>query len=121
MIILQYFLDTTETIPDGVGFAAFDGTHISWLVVALVLMIGNCILFRNLSPRGREIWKRVVAALIVLDELFKMAMLTIGDRYTWSYLPLHLCSINIIIIAIYTWSRQKRLAHFCIPFVFRAP
>ena len=48
-----------------------------------------------------------------------MVMLALGDRYTLSYLPLHLCSINIFIIAIYTLKPSKIIGAFlytvCIP------
>lgn len=37
--------------------------------------------------------------MLLADELFKVVMLVIGNRYEPSYLPLHLCSINIFIIA----------------------
>lgn len=116
---MQYFLDTTETVVDGVGFSHFDFTHLSWLLFGVVLIVVNCIWYRQLSEKGKDRWKKIVAALIVADEIFKMVMLTIGGRYTWSYLPLHLCSINIFIIAIHAWKPSKILSGFlytvCIP------
>ena len=116
---MNYFLDTTETIPENVGFSMFGGIHLGWLVLFCVIVIFNCIWYRKLQTKGRMIWKKVVAGLIVLDELFKMAMLTLGGRYTLGYLPLHLCSINIFIIAIYTFKPSKTIGAFlytvCIP------
>lgn len=60
-----------------------------------------------------------MAAAIVLDEIWKMFWLTVGGRYLPDYLPLHLCSINIILIAIHAWKPSKMLDNFlygvCIP------
>lgn len=116
---MNYFLDTTETIPDNVGFSMFGGIHIAWLVFFLIVVVMNCFLYNSLQLKGRCIWRKVVAGLIVLDELFKMAMLAFGNRYTLSYLPLHLCSINIFIVAIYTFKPNTTIGAFlytvCIP------
>lgn len=116
---MKYFLDTVDTIKPDVGFTAFDTTHIVWLILFAVLVIGNCFLYHKLDARGRVLWKKTVAILIVLDELFKMVMLWIGNRYTWDYLPLHLCSINIFIVALHAWKPTKAVGAFlytvCIP------
>lgn len=116
---MKYFLDTVETIPSDVGFASFGGVHLAWLGIFVVTIIANCLLFRKLGTVGRMRWKKAVACLIVLDEIFKMVMLAIGDRYIASYLPLHLCSINIFIVAIHAWKPTKAVGAFlytvCIP------
>ena len=95
---MQYFMDTTETIPSGVGFASFGQLHLLWLGVFILLTAGCIIWYRKLSDRGKRIWKIAVAILLVADEVFKVAMLVAGGRYLPGYLPLHLCSINIFII-----------------------
>ena len=116
---MKYFLDTVETIPPNVGFLHYDGLHITWLVVFLVVVVGNCLLYRGLNAVGRKRWGKIVAGLIVLDELFKMIMLIIGGRYNADYLPLHLCSINIFIIAYHAWKTNRTVGAFlytvCIP------
>lgn len=116
---MQYFLDTAETIPSGVGWAHFDTTHFIWLAVCAVTIALNCLLYRRLDEKGRGRWKKIVAGLIVADELFKMVMLTIGGRYEWDYLPLHLCSINIFVIALHAWRPNRTVGGFlytvCIP------
>lgn len=109
---MQYFLETTETVPSGVGFAHFDLLHIIWLLVFVVITVINCIAYRKFNPRGKGIWKKTVAILLIADELFKVIMLVIGDRYLPSYLPLHLCSINIFLIAIHAWKPYKTLGGY---------
>lgn len=43
----------------------------------------------------------------------------IGGNFNWDYLPLHLCSINIFLIALYAWKPSRLLDNFlyfiCIP------
>ena len=116
---MSYFMDTTDTIPDGVGFSQFGSLHIFWLLLFVVITVSNCVWYRKMSAPAQSRWKKVVAILLVLDELYKVAFLIAGDRYTPDYLPLHLCSINIFIIAIHAWNPSKMLSGFlytvCIP------
>ena len=116
---MTYFLDTTETVPSGVGFSLYDNTHLAWVVVFLIVVVANCYLYHSLNSAGRDKWRKIVAGLIVLDEIFKMVMLTIGGRYNLSYLPLHLCSINIFIIAVHVFKPNRTIGAFlytvCIP------
>lgn len=116
---MKYFLDTVETIPQDVGFLGFGGLHLVWLAVFIGIVVVNCIWFHKLGANGRKRWMQVVAILIVLDEVFKMVMLAIGGRYNFSYLPLHLCSINIFIVSLHAWKPNKTIGAFlytvCIP------
>lgn len=53
------------------------------------------------------------------DEAFKQIGLQIGGNFNWDYLPLHLCSINIFLIALHAWKPSRLLDNFlyfiCIP------
>ena len=116
---MQFFLDTTETIPSGVGFSQFGATHIIWLAIFAVVTVANCLYYVRLNDAGKYRWKKIVALLLLLDELFKMAMLALGGRYTAGYLPLHLCSINIFLILLHAFKPLKVVGGFlytvCIP------
>ena len=61
----------------------------------------------------------VYAGLLILDELIKIVGLSAFGNYDVSYLPLHLCSINIILIAVHVFKPSKALDNFlysiCIP------
>ena len=109
---MNYFLDTTETIASGVGFTHFGLLHLIWLLVFAAVTIINCILYRKLGAVGRARWKKTVALLLLADELFKDIMLLIGGRFRPDYLPLHLCSINIILIAVHAWKPSKLLSGY---------
>lgn len=116
---MEYFLETSDTISEGLGFSLFGTVHLNWLVIAAVLITANCLLYRKLKPEGRIRWNKTVALLIIANELFKHTMLIIGGNFLPDYLPLHLCSINIFLIAIHAWRPTVMLSNFlytvCIP------
>jgi uncharacterized membrane protein YwaF len=56
---------------------------------------------------------------VIADELFKIIVLVIGHNYNFTYLPLHLCSINIFLILWHAIKPNRLLGNFlytvCIP------
>lgn len=116
---MRYWFDTEETIPAGCGFAHFGTEHLLWLLGLAVFITLSCILYRRLSAHKRKLMRYVYAALILANELFKITMLLIGDRFLPRYLPFHLCSINIFLILIHVLRPSKGLDNFlytaCIP------
>lgn len=109
---MQYFLDTTETVPSGVGFSHYDSLHLIWLAVFAVITLFSIATYRRFDIKKKKVWKFSVAALLIADEGFKVVMLVIGGRYLPSYLPLHLCSINIFLIAFHAWKPSKLLSGY---------
>lgn len=116
---MQYFLSTAETIPEGMGFSLFSSLHLAWLFLFLAAAVLCSLLYRRLTPAGRKRMRLAFAALLVADELFKVAGLLIGGTFLYGYLPLHLCSINIFLIAIHALRPCRLLDNFlytvCIP------
>ena len=116
---MEFFLETSGTIESGHGFSHFSLLHLGWLAVFLVSAVIGSLLYRRLTPPRRKTARFILAGLIVADELFKMVCLFIGGNYTLNYLPLHLCSINILLIAWHTVKPSKTLDNFlyavCIP------
>lgn len=101
---MDVFFAISETVGKGLGFSHYSGIHLMWLGVFLALTVSCCIVYRKLNEKGRRIMRFVLASLIVLDEVYKHTFLIIGGHYGeyWmKYIPLHLCSINIILIAIH--------------------
>lgn len=116
---MEYFFDTVETIEPGMGFSYYGLQHLMWLMLFLVITVWSCATYRIGGWRKRRRWQRTVAALLVIDELFKDVMLLIGGNFMLKYLPFHLCSINIFLIVIHAWRPSKLLGNFlylvCIP------
>lgn len=116
---MEYFLETTDTIEAGVGFNHYGLLHVVWLVLAALTLIFVTKAYCKKDAQTKAKWRKIIAMLIVADEVWKMFWLTVGGNYTFDYLPLHLCSINIILIAIHAWKPSKLLDNFlylvCIP------
>ena len=106
---MKYFIDTVETIPEGLGFSPFDSTHLTWIALFLITTLINVLYYRKANETKRSQWRKIIAVLLVINELWKMFWLFAGDNYLWTYLPLHLCSINIFVIAYHAWKPNRLL------------
>ena len=109
---MNIWLETEETIEAGKGFAPFGACHLFWIAVFLVSAVLCCIFYRKSGVKGRSIFRKVFGIAVVADELLKMAVLFIGGTYLPRYLPLHLCSINIIVIAIHSFRPSKVIDNY---------
>ena len=116
---MEHFWKTVEVIPEGIGFDHYGTLHLCWLAAFVLLTVLNCVLYRKLGQKGRKIWRIAVAALLVLDEVYKQIPLFVNGYFTLGYLPLHLCSINIFVIAFHALKPNKTVGNFlytvCIP------
>ncbi len=116
---MQFFLETVDTIAPGHGFAHFSGYHFLWIGILVAVCAVMSVHYKKQDPQTRGKWRKRLAIAIILDELWKMFWLTVGGTYTLEYLPLHLCSINIFVIAWHAWRPNKTLDNYlygvCIP------
>lgn len=117
---MNYFLDTVETIEDGLGFNYFGKIHLLWISFFIVFAVTCCYIYKSSDEKRRSKIRKIMALLIVSDELFKIVMLLIGGNYSVKYLPLHLCSINIFIIAYHVYRPSKMLDNFLYSICFPA-
>lgn len=120
----EYFWWTDGTfiknkMPKNFGFTPFDGTHIFWIVLAVVTFAVCSYFYRKCGETGRKRFRFTVAGLIVLDEIAKWVMLLATSQFTVNYLPLHLCTINIFLISFHVFKPFKAIDNFlymiCIP------
>lgn len=109
---MKYFLETSDTIQEGLGFSHFDSLHIMWLLVFAIVTVTCCLVYRRLRESGRRKMRYAVASLCVLDEWYMVVCLLIGGNYTADYLPFHLCSINIYLIALHALKPGKTLENY---------
>lgn len=116
---MKYFWETTGSIKKGLGFSHWSPTHLLWLLACVLICLVACLLYRRCSRSGRRIWRFLVAAPIVFNELLKTVILLVVGRYTKNYLPLHLCTVNIFLIALHALKPFRMLDNFlyafCIP------
>ena len=116
---MKYFWETVASIEEGVGFNYYDGTHIAWILAFVAFAIITSIIYRKSDSKQRDRIRKLFALLIVLDEIFKQYGLIAHGLWTTGYLPLHLCSINIFIIAYHVFKPNKTIDNFlyavCVP------
>lgn len=121
---MEYFWWTDGTLvknkkPKTFGFTHFDATHIFWLVLFALTAVICSYFYRKCGEVGRKRFRFAVAGLIFLDEIAKWIMLFATNQWTVNYFPLHLCTINIFIIAVHLIKPFKSLDNFlymiCIP------
>ena len=116
---MNMFVETSEKIPEGVGFQAYGLTHILWLLAGLIFCVAMCILYRRLRAGKQKRMLTILGAYIFLQELAKDIVLLVLGEFDWGYLPFHLCGINILLIAFDTLKQTKPvrcfLYYFAIP------
>ncbi len=108
---MEHFLAVSSTIPSGLGFRHFGMEHLLWLGGFAVFAAAQCLHFRKLDEKKRDRWRKVIAILLIADELFKTVCLILGGNYAMKYLPLELCSINLFLIAYHAWHPGKLLGN----------
>ena len=106
------FFKTKQGIPDGVGFATFDLTHIAWLIVGTALCLCACILYKKLTARGQKIMLTSLGIYIFFQEMLKNVVVAAIGEFSWGYLPFHLCGINILLILFDTIKQTKIVRNF---------
>jgi hypothetical integral membrane protein (TIGR02206 family) len=105
----RYFFSTYETIPPGAGFPQFGACHLLWLLFAAVFGAAACLWYRRAPDSARRRCRLYIAGFMLIGEALKQAVLLATGSFHWSYLPLHLCSINIFVCAAHAL-RPRRFA-----------
>lgn len=103
----SHFKYSSDNIPKGFGFSHFSALHFFWLFLCIAVAVGCCLLYRKLKPKGRRNMLWIMTALLLGDEIWKVAWLLSLGLFTHSYLPFHLCSINIFLFSSLRSSRIK--------------
>ena len=106
------FFVINDKMPEGMGFQTFDLTHILWLLASLLLYVGACMLHRRLSAPKRKLMLTILGICIVSLEVIKDLVIILLGEFTWGYLPLHLCGINILLIGFDMFKPTKVVRSF---------
>ena len=117
--MMQNFFYTSDTVPEGLGISHYGIEHLCWLAAAVAFIVGISLLYRKADTKLRRRIQVVMACLIVLEEVTRDVFLAVTGQFAVSHLPLHLCSVNIILIAVHACKRTKTVDNFlygiCIP------
>lgn len=119
MQAFQYFFDTKETVPADVGWSHYGLWHLFWLAVMAAFITLISVRYRKRDAAARARWRKTMGLVILGMEICKLTMLALVGRYTHDYLPLHLCSVNILLINVHARWPGPVLDNFlygiCIP------
>ena len=118
------FWKSVQTIQADYGssyraFSLFDRTHLAELLAAALIIAVCAWIYRRCSDATRHQILRAVIVLMLADELLKHVALAATGQWNPSYLPLHLCSINIFVCwydALHDSRRSKEILYaLCLP------
>lgn len=116
---MTHFFDTVETIPEGMGFDLFSISHLCWLAALGVFILISILHYRKLAPDKRDKMRKFYAASLLINELIKNLCLLACGTFLSKYLPFHLCSINIFVVALHAWKPSRAVSDYlylvCIP------
>lgn len=104
----HFFTYQTELSSDVAGWQHFDLTHISFLALFVVATIVLVRLYRSGDLRFRKRIQIAYAVILVVMEIAKDAICTLGlGILDLDLLPLHMCGISVILIAIHAIKPNK--------------
>lgn len=106
------FFITKDNIPEGVGFATFGPMHLIWLACTVLCCVLAAILYKRLDDKQRRVMRIIVGSSIVLLEIIKDIFHAIVGEFGVGYLPLHLCGINILLIAFDLFKQNNTVRNF---------
>lgn len=98
--MFRYFLTFEPNIPKGIGFGQFSLTHLMMLVLMFVLGSVIVCVYRQANERRRLYMRRGIAILLWTLELGKDSYLAVTGQFVPSLLPLHLCGMGMMVLAL---------------------
>lgn len=121
---MEDFWKSVQTIQaergaDYRAFTLFSATHWAELLGAAVVILLCAVIYHHCKEVTRHQILRAVFVLMLADEFMKQAVLLYTGQWNVTYLPLHLCSINIFVCwydAVHDSCRSKEILYaLCFP------
>jgi hypothetical integral membrane protein (TIGR02206 family) len=109
-----FYYYSATTVKDGVK--NFSTTHLTWLSLTIIFIIGSTIIYKNLNTSSKAtILKNCGILVIVLYFIRVLWAMLIGKFSPNSMLPFHLCGIMIFIefLAVFTDKRFFKELSYC--------
>ena len=121
---MNWFWHTSESVDRGLGFTYFGREHLFCLAICVFSVLAATGFYCRCAEKKRKICRISVAVSIVVIELVKQIPLLVTRRWLPSYLPLHLCNINVFLILWHAIRPNIILSNFlyciCLPAAFAA-
>ena len=117
--MFEHFWECKENLTGGYGFDFFTTGHFIELGIAVAFTVIMTIIYHKKDEVGRKKIRKWFVIGLLADEAFKHTILLITDAWDPTYLPLHLCSINIFLITYHYFTNNKVVGNFlwafCLP------
>lgn len=108
-----------EMNPEYRSFSLFGTTHLLLLLLSAAIIFLSLVYYKKLNETQKQKFRIILSILIIADEFFKYGSTIFTNQWEWGFLPLHLCSINIIVSTIYTVKKNDIVAELlyttCLP------
>ena len=105
-----FWLEETD-IPEGSGFVLFGSEHLTAVALAIVFAVAAASVYRR-HEKTRKGILAAVSILLPLTEISKIIFLQRTGHFGIGHLPLHLCSLSIILYPLYSIIRPGRIREF---------
>ena len=106
--MFKYFLYTKDFLPEEAeGMGLFSLSHIVELFVAAAIVALTAVLYKRCDTALRHKWLIAVVILLWIDELIKQLGSAALGMWEVGFLPLHICSVNIILATEYIFIKSK--------------
>ena len=93
----SYDITHAEYGADYRCYPLYGTVHLMELAISLAFIVGAALWYRRSSARTRRRILVGVTALLLLDEAALLLGMALTGQWNWSYLPLHLCNINVFV------------------------
>ena len=89
---MNHFWTHKDNMPEGHGYGQFTPAHFAWIALCAILTVFAVILYRNLAIPDRILFRRTIAATLIIIDIIKLFVMKVTGVNVWDYLPLELCS-----------------------------
>ena len=115
----SYDITHAELGPNFRCYPLYGKIHLIELALSLVFIVGMALWYRRSSASARRRILVGVTIALLADEAALLLGMALTGQWNWSYLPLHLCSINVFVCLYNTltdqnWCKEELYA-LCIP------
>ncbi|MDD2534701.1 MAG: TIGR02206 family membrane protein [Eubacteriales bacterium] len=111
--MFQYFWLHKSDLPPHVGTPNFSPTHLTWLATVFILIVAILFWYRRQSTPVRYRARLIIAVLLMAGDLIRWTWAGIIGHYNvQEMLPLHLCTVSVIIEVTSVFSTKKLFKEF---------
>ena len=105
----MYFWAEESDIPEGYGYDLLSAEHVTVLVLLCAVMVGILFAYSRSREQARTRLFRTIAVILPVLEAAKICFLIRIGHMGIGYLPLHLCSMSILLYPVIAFSHNQCL------------